>query len=67
MKARVIIDGEVGDLLKEGKMTSVAFFFYDHRTDELRALFPDTISEEEGTALLRKFGCYPKDSNVRKD
>lgn len=54
------IGGSAGEILDSGRGVFLAVVVYDVEEDALHFGFPANIEAEEATAILEKFGCFPK-------
>jgi hypothetical protein len=43
-----------------GELIALATFFFDPKSEHLTVFFPDTLTEEEAVAVLKKYRCWPR-------
>jgi len=52
--------GDLADQQDRGQLIALTAIFYRPETDRLEFYFPESISEEEAVAMLRKYKCFPR-------
>jgi hypothetical protein len=55
------LSGRAAESIEANEGIFIAVVIYAPDTDELSFVFPDTIDKEEGSAILRKFHCLPRE------